>query len=222
MKKYLGLDLDGPRADLSGLFPAEFLKIHLHKVQGSAMAEIERNLEEDEDLQKEDLIEAQETAGFHEIELRHAIGSLFNHLFLWSILENPAAIKVSEPQGKLKEYIDKYFTSTAGLKEAFTKAVNGRVLPGWVWLGLTKEGQLVVTQTNNEDNTLMHGIAMVQCTPVLGIDLWEHAYFTPIFEGDKEAYVERFWAHLNWGRLSQTFESHNLKGKVAPIHPSEA
>ena len=65
------------------------------------MEEIERNMEEDEDLQKEDLIEAQETAGFHEIELRHAVGSHFNHLFLWSILDSPANIKVNEPQGKV-------------------------------------------------------------------------------------------------------------------------
>ena len=56
------------------------------------------------------MIEAQETAGFHEIELRHAIGSHFNHLFLWSILDAPANIKVAEPIGKLKESVDKYFT----------------------------------------------------------------------------------------------------------------
>lgn len=107
------------------------------------------------------------------------------------------------------------------LKEAFAKAVMSRVLPGWVWLGLTKDGQLVVTQTNNEDNTLMGGIALVQCTPVIGIDLWEHAYFTPLFQGDKAAYLEAFWAHLNWERISKTFESHVLKGQVGPIHPGD-
>jgi superoxide dismutase len=104
------------------------------------MEEIERNLEEDEDLQKEDLIEAQETAGFHEIPLRHAIGAHFNHLFLYAILNSPSAIKSNEPSGKLKEYIDKYFSDHHGLKESLKKAVESRVLPGWVWLGLTKDG----------------------------------------------------------------------------------
>ena len=104
------------------------------------MQEIERNLEEDEDLQKEDLIQAQETAGFHEIPLRHAIGAHFNHLFLNSILNTPAAIKSAEPVGKLKEFIDKFFSSHVGLKESLKKAVESRVLPGWVWLGVTKDG----------------------------------------------------------------------------------
>ena len=107
MKRYLGLDLNaiaGSEAkDLSGLFASEFHNHHVHIIQGRQMDEIERNLEEDEDLQKEDLIEAQQTAGFHEINLRHAIGAHFNHLFLWSILNSPASIKVNEPVGKLKE-----------------------------------------------------------------------------------------------------------------------
>jgi superoxide dismutase len=61
----------------------------------------------------------------------------------------------------LKEYVDKFFTDFNGLRESLTKAVLSRVLPGWIWLGLTKDKQLVITQTNNEDNTLMHGIALV-------------------------------------------------------------
>ncbi len=57
----------------------------------------------------------------------------------------------------MKEFIDKYFTDYTGFKESFKRAVVSRVLPGWVWLGLSKDNQLVITQTNNEDNTLMHG-----------------------------------------------------------------
>ncbi len=149
--------------------------------------------------------------------MRHAIGAHFNHLFLLATLNAPSAIKASEPSGKFKEYIDKYFSDQHGLKESLKKAVESRVLPGWVWLGLTKDGQLVVTQTNNEDNTLMHGIALIQCTPVIGVDLWEHAYMLSTVS--KGEYFERFWAHLDWPWLSHHFESHNLKGKVAPILP---
>ena len=92
-----------------------------------------------------------------------------------------------------------------------------RVLPGWVWLGLTKDHQLVITQTNNEDNTLMHGIALVQCVPVLGLDLWEHAYFHQ-FKGDKAAYVDKYWEYIDWDTVSTNFEKYNLDGgKVAPL-----
>jgi superoxide dismutase len=61
------------------------------------------------------------------------------------------------------------------------------------------------------------GIALIQCTPVIGLDLWEHAYFTQ-FEGNKEAYVDKFWHFINWEKVSANFEKHNLNGfKVAPI-----
>jgi superoxide dismutase len=66
----------------------------------------------------------------------------------------------------------------------------------------------------------MHGIALAQCTPVLAIDLWEHAYFNSLFEGNKAAYFESLWAHINWGQVSHNFEAFALQGKVAPLLPS--
>ena len=82
-------------------------------------------------------------------------------MFFFGILNNADQIKVKEPTGRLAELIAKHFTDYNGLKESFKKAVHARVLPGWVWLGLTKDKQLVITSTNNEDNTLMHGIALI-------------------------------------------------------------
>jgi Fe-Mn family superoxide dismutase len=93
--------------------------------------------------------------------------------------------------------------------------VESRVLPGWVWLGVGKsKPDLIITQTNNEDNPLMHGVADSQCTPIFGIDLWEHAYFSE-FAGDKLAYCDQFVENLNWTKLSANFEAFNLKGQVA-------
>jgi superoxide dismutase len=61
------------------------------------------------------------------------------------------------------------------------------------------------------------GIALVQCIPIIGIDLWEHAYFDR-FHGDKEAYVEQYWNFINWGKVSENFEKYNLnQNKVAPL-----
>ena len=62
----------------------------------------------------------------------------------------------------------------------------------------------------------MHGIATVPCIPIIGLDLWEHAYFAQ-YKGDRGAYLERFWAHVNWGKVSENFESFNVKGLVAPL-----
>jgi Fe-Mn family superoxide dismutase len=145
-------------------------------------------VDNDEDLAKETLTEAQETAGFHEAPQRLAIGGHFNHMLLWNVVRKDGEGE-STPSGKLLEQINKQFTSFEGLKESFRKAVMSRVLPGWVWLGvgLSKSKDLVITQTNNEDNPLMGGVAEPQCTPIMGIDLWEHAYFSQ-FKGDKAAY----------------------------------
>ena len=66
---------------------------------------------------------------------------------------------------------------------------------------------------------MMHGIALINCIPIIGIDLWEHAYFNQQYEGDKARYVDAFFAHVDWARASHYFETHNLAGKVAPLLP---
>lgn len=186
-----------------------FERIHLQYVK-----EVSTMVQNDDDLAKENVVEAQETAGFHEPPQRLAVGGHFNHLLLWSVRRQSDA--VSKPAGKLLEQIEKQFTSFEGFKESFRKAVDSRVLPGWVWLGVAK-ANLIITQTNNEDNPLMHGVAEPQCTPIFGIDLWEHAYFSQ-YEGDKNLYCNAFMEELDWAKMSHNYESHNLKGQVAPLN----
>jgi superoxide dismutase, Fe-Mn family len=124
---------------------------------------------------------------------------------------------VSKPCGKLLEQIEKQFTSFDGFRESFKKAVDSRILPGWVWLGVQKsKPDLVLTQTNNMDNPLMHGVAEVLCTPLFGIDLWEHAYFHQ-HQGDKSAYCDELLDDLDWAKLSHNYENFALKGQCAPI-----
>ena len=166
-------------------------------------------------MKKETLIEAQQTAGFFEANERVCLGGYFNNLLFFKNLKGGAN---SEPSGKLAEAINKQFTDFSSFKEAFKKVVSQRFLPGWVWLGLLKDGNLIISQTNNQDNNLMMGIADVQCTPVLALDLWEHAYWS---DHDGEAmgsYLDSFWGVIDWAQVSATFESHNLEHKVAPIN----
>ena len=109
---------------------------------------------------------------------------------------------------QLSEAIDRKFTDFSGFKESFKRAVLGRALPGWVWLGVTAEGDLLITQTNNEDNPLMHGVVDTQCVPIVGIDLWEHAYLQQ-YAGNKEAYVDQFFACVQWALVSVNYECYN-------------
>ena len=114
------------------------------------------------------------------------------------------------------EAIAQYYTDFDSFKTAFKLAVTSRALPGWVWLGVTKDARLMITQTNNEDNPLMHGVVEHQCIPVIGIDLWEHAYLTD-YLGNKSTYCDNFLASVDWAIVSQNYETMNLNGKPAPM-----
>ena len=159
-------------------------------------------------MQKSSLIEAQETAGFYEANERVCLGGLFNHLFFFSILSGDSN---SEPSGKLAEVIIKHFTDFESFKEAFKKVVKQRFLPGWVWLGRTKDGGLIITQTNNQDNNLMMGVSDVQCTPIIGLDLWEHAYWVDHSCEASGSYLDNFWKVIDWAKVSQNFEKFTLQ-----------
>ena len=99
-----------------------------------------------------------ETASFNDPPQRLALGGVYNHYLLFSSLGPSTDNSENKPLGPLAEAISQYYTSFEGLKEAFLKAVMSRVLPGWVWLGVGSNGRLLITQTNNEDNPLMHGV----------------------------------------------------------------
>ena len=97
------------------------------------------------------------------------------------------------------------FTDFESFKSHFEKYALDKFLPGWVWLGLKQDGKLVITATNNEDNCLMQGVAPVNCTPILALDMWEHAYFG---QQSREEYVANFWKAVDWEKVSKQFESH--------------
>ena len=108
-----------------------------------------QNEEEEDDFKSASLAENQETAGFYELDQRYNLGGLFNQLFFLSI-QGDGKHAGKEPSGALKDAIDKHFTDYNGFKDSFKKQVEQRFLPGWVWLGYSKDNQsLVVTQTNN-------------------------------------------------------------------------
>jgi len=149
-----------------------------------------------------------ETAGFREPAQRLAMGGVYNHLLMFSQLGNSVDNSENKPLGPLAEAIAQYFSDFDGFKEAFKRAVCSRALPGWVWLGVCTDGRMLITQTNNEDNPLMHGVVDVQCIPIVGIDLWEHAYLQQ-YRGDKEAYCEAFFRCIQWAVVSANFEFYN-------------
>ncbi len=130
--------------------------------------------------------------------VRNNGGGHFNHSFFWTILKkNDGAV----PTGALAESINKAFGSFEKFKEEFAKAGATRFGSGWAWLIKKEDGSLAVTSTPNQDNPLMD-IAEVKGTPILGLDVWEHAYYLH-YQNRRPDFIAAFWNVVNWDAVAK-------------------
>ncbi|HOI48084.1 MAG TPA: superoxide dismutase [Prolixibacteraceae bacterium] len=134
------------------------------------------------------------------VAIRNNGGGYYNHNLYWEILTPGGA---NAPHGVLLDAINDSFGSVDSFKEAFVKAAVTRFGSGWAWL-IQKENKLVVSSTPNQDNPLMD-VAEVQGTPILGIDVWEHAYYLN-YQNRRPDYVEAFWNLINWDEVARRFK----------------
>ncbi|MEO7413833.1 MAG: superoxide dismutase [Opitutaceae bacterium] len=126
--------------------------------------------------------------------LRNNVGGHVNHSFFWQVI-GPRAGGASSPGGDLAKAIDKKFGSFENFKTEFAAAAATRFGSGWAWL-VAKDGALSVTSTANQDSPLMDG-----ATPLLGLDVWEHAYYLK-YQNLRAQYVTAFWNVVNWQRVA--------------------
>lgn len=133
--------------------------------------------------------------------IRNNGGGHWNHSFFWTILGPNAG---GEPTGKLADAIKSTFGSFEEFKEKFNAAGATRFGSGWAWL-LVKGGKLEVSSTPNQDNPLMD-VAEVKGTPILGVDVWEHAYYLK-YQNRRPDYLKAFWNVVNWEAVSKRYEA---------------
>jgi len=131
--------------------------------------------------------------------IRNNGGGYYNHMLFWENM-TPSQGAISE---ELKTAIDKDFGSMDSFKEEFGKAAKTRFGSGWAWLAMDDSGKLFVTSTPNQDNTLMD-VADKKGVPLLGIDVWEHAYYLH-YQNKRAEYVDNFWNIVNWDVVSNRF-----------------
>ena len=153
------------------------------------------------DNEKKSLEELVKHAGTISPAVRNNGGGHWNHTFFWESLAGNAAGK---PAGKLAEAIDAAFGSFDAFKEKFNQAGITRFGSGWAWL-IVKDGKLEVSSTPNQDNPLMD-VAEVKGTPVLGADVWEHAYYLK-YQNKRADYLAAFWNVVNWSKVAERFEA---------------
>jgi len=127
--------------------------------------------------------------------VRNNAGGHWNHSFFWEILSS----KGGAPAGKLLDEINSTFGSIDGLKEKLNAAGLSRFGSGWAWL-IVRDGKLEVTSTPNQDNPLMD-VAEVKGAPILGVDVWEHAYYLK-YQNKRGDYLAAFWKVVNWEKVA--------------------
>ncbi|QYK47038.1 MAG: superoxide dismutase [Phycisphaeraceae bacterium] len=134
--------------------------------------------------------------------VRNNAGGHVNHSMFWSILAAPGT--GGTPTGPLAEAINASFGSLDAMKEKFAAAAMGRFGSGWAWL-CVKNGKLEICSTANQDNPLM-GESVAGCggTPILGLDVWEHAYYLN-YQNRRADYVASFWTIVNWAKVQENF-----------------
>ena len=125
-------------------------------------------------------------------------GGFANHSLFWSVMSPNGG---GAPEGALAGAIDSAFGSLDAFKEAFTKAAGTRFGSGWAWLVVTASGDLQVYSTANQDSPFMKGD-----TPILGLDVWEHAYYLN-YQNRRPDYVAAFWNVINWAQVGANYDA---------------
>lgn len=135
--------------------------------------------------------------------VRNNGGGHWNHSFFWRIIGPKAG---GSPSGKLADDIKAAFGSLDDFKSKFEAAGLGRFGSGWAWL-LVNNGKLEIASTANQDNPLMgKAIAGIEGTPILGVDVWEHAYYLK-YQNKRADYLKAFWNVVNWNEVAKHYDA---------------
>lgn len=179
----------------------ETMHLHHDKHHNTYVTNLNAAIEKHPELGQKSVEELiSDMAGIPE-DIRTAVrnngGGHANHSFFWEIMAPNAG---GEPTGAVKAAIDDAFGSFDEMKEAFRAAAAGRFGSGWAWV-IVDDGKLAITSTPNQDSPLMDGK-----TPILGLDVWEHAYYLK-YKNVRPDYIAAFWNVVNWDKVNEHFEN---------------
>lgn len=178
---------------------AKTMEIHHDKHHGTYTSNLNAAVQGTA-LEGKSIEEVLKNISAHPVAVRNNGGGFYNHNFFWEIM-TPGGAK--QPEGELLKALESTFGSYQGFKDAFTKAALTRFGSGWAWL--VKQGEsLVISSTPNQDNPLMD-LAEVKGTPVLGVDVWEHAYYLK-YQNRRPDYVDAFFNVINWDEVTKRFK----------------
>jgi superoxide dismutase, Fe-Mn family len=188
--------------DFNALEPhidAKTMEIHHGKHHNAYVTKLNEAVQ-GSDLEGKSLEELMKNISSAPTAVRNNGGGHYNHSMFWQIMSPNGG---GQPSGEIASAIDEKFGSFDAFKEEFEKAAATRFGSGWAWLIVDGSGNLKVTSTPNQDNPVMD-IADDKGTPVLGLDVWEHAYYLK-YQNKRPEYISEFWNVINWDEVNRRY-----------------
>lgn len=180
---------------------AQTMNIHYNKHHGGYVTKLNAAVE-GTDAEGASLEALMEGVSKYSTGVRNNGGGHFNHSLFWSILSPNGG---GEPSGELADAINSKFGSFDNFKDEFSKAAAGRFGSGWAWLCVDASKALSVCSTPNQDNPLMD-VAESKGTPILGLDVWEHAYYLK-YQNRRPEYIDAFFSVINWVEVAKKYSA---------------
>ena len=179
---------------------ARTMEIHYTKHHAAYVTNLNAALDKHPDLHKKSLDDLLKGLNSVPEDIRGAVrnngGGHLNHSMFWLIMKKGGG---GEPKGELGDAIGKAFGGFAPFKDKLTNAGMTRFGSGWAWLVITKDGKLDVISTPNQDNPVMDGHK-----PVMGVDVWEHAYYLK-YQNKRKDYLDAWWNVVNWDEIAARY-----------------
>lgn len=179
---------------------AQTMEIHHGKHHGAYVNNLNKAIEGKPELEGKSLEELFKNISSAPVAVRNNGGGHYNHTMFWNIM---GPNKGGKPTGALADAINSTFGSFEKFQELFNNAATTRFGSGWAWLVLS-DGKLVVTSTPNQDNPLMD-VAEVKGYPIMGLDVWEHAYYLK-YQNRRPEYITNWWNVVDWDAIAKRFD----------------
>ena len=185
---------------LEPFIDAQTMEIHHSKHHAAYVNNLNNALDKYPELQEKTIEEVLQDIKSVPEDIRQVVinngGGHANHSFFWQILNKDGS---KEPVDGLREDIDNMFEGFDTFKAKFAEAATKRFGSGWAWLVINSEGKLEIYSTANQDSPLMEGK-----TPLLGLDVWEHAYYLK-YQNKRPEYIENFWKIVDWDKVGEIY-----------------
>jgi len=178
------------------------MAVHHDRHHAAYVANLNAQISAFPELATINLTSLQSTVSKYPTEVRNNGGGHYNHSLFWSVMA-PIG-QGGRPSPRLSQAITSSFGSQEAMQQQFNKAATSRFGSGWAWLIVRPDGSLAITSTANQDNPLMDLPGIENGTPILGLDVWEHAYYLK-YQNRRPDYIKAWWDIVNWKEVDQLF-----------------